>query len=207
MFKLLHIQASPRGLKSYSVRVAGAFIEGFRQSHPQAGVETLALFDSDFPEFRAPEASAKYAVLSGRQPKDADAAAWKPVIEAINRFKSADGYLFSVPMWNFGVPYRLKQYIDVIVQPGLTFSYSPAEGYKGLVTGRPAMLVLSRGGTYPDESAKSLDFQESYMRTVLGFIGITDLRSIIVEGTLTPDAEKNLAESIKQAQAAGKKFP
>ena len=66
----------------------------------------------------------------------------------IERFKSADWYLFSLPMWNFGVPYVLKHLIDVIVQPGLTFSFSPTEGYKGLVTGKKAVAVYARGGAY-----------------------------------------------------------
>ena len=57
-------------------------------------------------------------------------------------FKSADKYVFSLPMWNFGIPYKLKHFIDVLVQPGLTFSFSPETGYKGLVTGKPAVVDL-----------------------------------------------------------------
>ena len=80
--------------------------------------------------------------------KIAQAKAWKRVTGVIERFKSADWYLFSLPMWNFGVPYVLKHLIDVIVQPGLTFSFSPTEGYKGLVTGKKAVAVYARGGAY-----------------------------------------------------------
>ena len=61
-------------------------------------------------------------------------------------FKSADKYLVSLPMWNFSIPYKLKQYIDLLVHRGLTFSFTPEGGYKGLVTGKPLVAVYARGG-------------------------------------------------------------
>ena len=79
---------------------------------------------------------------------DGDAAkVWKGVERVIEAFKSADKYVFSVPMWNFGIPWRLKQYIDILVQPGSTFRYDE-EGYRGLVTGKRAFLAYARGGEY-----------------------------------------------------------
>jgi FMN-dependent NADH-azoreductase len=95
-------------------------------------------------------------------------------------------------MWNFGIPYKLKHYIDLLVQPGLTFSFSPAEGYKGLVTG-PAVVVYARGGAYgPGTGAEAYDLQSGYMKQILGFIGITDVKEVFVEPTLAggPDGKK-----------------
>ncbi|MBF8258907.1 MAG: azoR, partial [Actinobacteria bacterium] len=112
-------------------------------------------------------------------------AAWKAVEGVIERFKGADKYLFSLPMWNFGIPYKLKHYIDVIVQPTYTFSFSPKEGYKGLITGKKAAVVYARGGAYPAGSGgEAFDLQKRYMEQFLGFIGFTDITPIVVEPTL-----------------------
>lgn len=114
---------------------------------------------------------------------------------------SADKYLFSLPMWNFGVPYKLKHYVDVLVQPGYTFSYSPTEGYKGLVTGKPAVLICARGGAYsPGTGGEYLDMQKSYMETALEFIGISNIKSVIVEPTLksTPEQLEKIKELAKE---------
>jgi len=205
MPRVLHVQASPRGWGSFSTRAAQAFLEAYRRKHPGTGVDLLDLFAADLPEFNAPQAAAKYAVLSGQEPADDAARAWKRIIEITEHFKSADMYVLSCPMWNFAIPYRLKQYIDIIVQPGLTFSYSPQEGYKGLVTGKPAVLILARGGEYgPGNASQTFDFQGTYLEAVLGFIGFTDIRPVIVEPTLAggPDAaEKALQRAIQAAKA------
>ncbi len=87
-------------------------------------------------------------------------------------------------MWNFSIPYKLKHFIDVITQPGLTFSFSPETGFQGLVTGKSVTAVYSRGGEYDNEAAKCMDFQKPYLELVLGFIGFKDINSIIIEPTL-----------------------
>ncbi|MBI5724028.1 MAG: NAD(P)H-dependent oxidoreductase [Planctomycetes bacterium] len=202
---LLHIWSSPRGGDSASVRVAEEFIKAFLAAHSGWRVDRLDLFAGQIPEFLAPQAAAKYSVMAGEEPKDAAAVAWKQIIGVIDRFKSADAYLFSVPMWNFSIPYRLKQYIDVIVQPGLTFSFDPAKGYSGLVMGKPAVLVLARGGAYSTAPAAAMDMQKTYMQTILGFIGFTDIRTIVAEPTLAggPEAAK---AAVEQASAQARQL-
>ena len=125
MANLLHIVASPRG-ESYSTRLAKAFLEAYRQARPQDRVETLDLFRADIPPFSAPAAKAKYSVR--RRP--ATPRRGRGGLEARDRNHPPlrggfDRYVVSSPMWNFGIPYRLKQYIDVIVQPSLTVAFSP----------------------------------------------------------------------------------
>jgi FMN-dependent NADH-azoreductase len=127
MANILHIMASPR-IESYSTRLAEAFFEAYHQTRPEDCVETLDVFRADIPLFYAPAAKAKYAVAAGQAPRDEAERAWQHVVEAINHFKRFDMYVVSSPMWNFGIPYRLKQYIDVIVQPSLTYAYSPEKG-------------------------------------------------------------------------------
>ena len=197
MSKLLHILASPR-VESYSTRVAKAFLDSYRQARPDDRVEVLDLFQADIPPFHAPQAKAKYAVIAGQTPRDEAEAAWQPVIKTINHFKGFDKYVISSPMWNFGIPYRLKQYIDVIVQPSLTVAYSPEKGYTGLVTGKPLMLILARGGDYQTGNpCETFDFQETYLRSIFGFIGFTDIRTIHIQGTLQNKPEQIEADTRK----------
>ena len=88
-------------------------------------------------------------------------------------------------MWNFSIPYRLKQYIDLLVQPGYTFSYSEEEGYKGLVDGKPLLAVYARGGDYPVGSEREMfDLQKKYIELIFGFMGFENVRSVVIEPTL-----------------------
>jgi len=209
MANILHILASPRP-ESYSTRVANAFLGAYRRAHPQDTVETLDLFKAEIPPFTAPQAKAKYAVMAGQTPRSDAEVAWREVIHVIDHFKKFDKYVLSSGMWNFGIPYRLKQYVDVIVQPGLTFAYSPEKGYAGLVVGKPLMLVLARGGKYgPGNPAETYDFQESYLRCIFGFMGFTDIRSVQVQGTSSnkPDqVEAVLRQALEEASAGAKQF-
>jgi FMN-dependent NADH-azoreductase len=209
MAKVLHILASPR-IESYSTRVAKAFFVSYRHSRPDDSIEVLDLFKTDIPPFLAPQAKAKYAVMAGQTPRDEAEASWQPVINAINHFKVFDKYVLSCPMWNFSIPYRLKQYIDAIVQPSLTVSYSPEKGYTGLVTGRPLMLILSSGGVYQaGNPSATFDFQESYLRCIFGFIGFTDIRTIRIQGTMQNKPEQVEADTrnaIAEASHAAMEF-
>jgi FMN-dependent NADH-azoreductase len=209
MSKLLYIQASPRGERSFSTAAADAFVAAYREANPGDEVVTLNLFDTDLPAFDGGALGAKYAILGGQSPDDAEAAAWRPVEAVIETFKSADKYVFAVPMWNFGIPYRLKHFIDVIVQPGYTFSYSPEEGYTGLVTGKPVFVAYARGAAYPPGSeTEPFDLQTKYFELFLGFIGFTDIRRVVVEPTLSdPEtAGKAREAAVGQAREAAGKF-
>ena len=183
MAMLLHIKASVRGDESYSSRVGEAFVKSYMESHPGDTADTLDLSASDaIPEFGAPAAAGKYRILHGEPHAQEEANAWRAVEAAIDRFKGADKLVISCPMWNFGIPYRLKQFFDVVLQPGYTFAFSPEEGYSGLLTGTRAMLILARGGEYaPGSETASFDLQKPYLELVLG---ITDVDCIVVEPTL-----------------------
>jgi len=192
MSKLLYIEASPRKDRSLSIAVANDFLGAYGAENPGDDVDTLDLWDTTLPPFDGNMLEAKYAVLHGQEHTPEQACAWAGVTETFERFAAAEKFLFSLPMWNFGIPYRLKQYIDVITQPGLAFSYSPEKGYDGLVTGRPAVLIYTRGGEYPiGTAAEPFDMQKSYMELWLGFIGFTDIRSIVIEPTLDPSRVKD----------------
>ena len=203
MDSLLYIEASPRKNRSSSIAVAKTFIETYRENHNNDRIETIDLWQTPLPEFNGEVIKAKYAIYHSREFTDAQRQAWEKVEKVIAQFTGADKYLFSLPMWNFGIPYKLKHYIDVIVQPGYTFSFSPEEGFSGLVTGKPAATVYSRAGAYgPDSGMEGYDLQRKYLETALGFIGFSDIQSIMIDETLGPDeaTDKNMAAARKLAQ-------
>jgi len=209
MSKLLYIEASPREERSYSKAVAEAFIEAYTKNHPKDKVKRINLFKMRLPSFDGEALNAKYAILNGKPHTPEQKAAWGQVEKVIEQFKSADKYLLSTPMWNFGIPYKLKHYIDVITQPTYTFSYSPTEGYKGLVTGKPMAVVYARGGKYvPGTPEEAYDLQKKYVELALGFIGFTGVKSLIVEGTLYGPEVANASRdaAIAEARIAAEKF-
>jgi FMN-dependent NADH-azoreductase len=210
MSKLLYIQASPRVGRSHSIAVADAFVKSYREKNPKDEVVTLDIFKASLPPFDGLAVQAKYTILHGQKHSREELDAWKAVETIIEEFKSANKYVMAVPMWNFGIPYRLKQYIDIIVQPGYTFSYTPQEGYKGLVPGKPVLIAYARGGEYPSGADyEAFDLQKRYLDLILGFMGFTDIRSIVVEPTLLggPEVAKAKREAaIEQAKQMAKDF-
>ena len=190
MARLLHIEASPRKQRSHSRKVAGALLDAYRKANPDDEVATLDLWSIDLPPFDGDMLDAKYAVLRGQEQSPAQVEAWREVTREFENFARADKFVLSVPMWNFGIPYRLKHYIDVITQPGLAFSFSPETGYTGLVTGKPAAVVYASGGSYaPGSGAEASDFQKPYVELWLRFIGFETLHALHAAPTLgAPDA-------------------
>jgi FMN-dependent NADH-azoreductase len=209
MAKLLYIEASPRKDRSRSTRVAQTFLAAYQKSRPDDSIKTLDLWATNLPRFDGATIEAKYAILQGQTHTPEQAQAWEAVVDVIEQFKSADKYLFSLPMWNFGVPYILKHYIDVLIQPGLTFSFDPQTGYKGLVTGKKAVAVYARGGAYgPGTGMEDYDLQSKTLTGILGFIGLTDLVNIFVEPMLGPQevVTAGLAKAEELAVATAKSF-
>jgi len=197
MSRLLYIQASPRGKLSNCIAVADAFIEVYRQKHPDDNITTLNVFDAPIPDFDGPTVQAKYTILHGKPHSKAEREAWSNIEETIEQFTSADKYVLAVPMWNFSIPYRLKQYIDVLIQPGYTFSYTPEKGYQGLVVGKPLLAIYARGGEYTVGSGtEAFDLQTRYINLIFGLIVFKDIRSIVIEPTL--QAGPDVAESKRQ---------
>ncbi|UCG15052.1 MAG: NAD(P)H-dependent oxidoreductase [Deltaproteobacteria bacterium] len=204
MARLLYIEASPRKERSSSIKVAKTFLSEYQRTHPNDVVETLDLWNTSIPEFDGPVIDSKYVILHGLEHTNEQKQAWKAVEDIIAQFTAADKYLFSLPMWNFGIPYKLKHYIDVIVQPGYTFSFSPETGYQGLMTGKPIAAIYASGGAYGNGTGmESFDLQKSYLKLILGFIGFGDIQTIAVEQTLSPPEVKDkLVEEAKEKAKA-----
>ncbi len=210
MSTLLYIQASPRGERSHSMAAAEAFVAAYRDANPGDRVVTINLFDRELPPFDGLALEAKYTILHGQEHSAAERKAWQAVEDIIDEFKAADKYVLAVPMWNFSIPYRLKHYLDILIQPTYTFSYSPEAGYKGLVTGKPMFISYARGGEYPAGSeAEVFDLQTKYLENVLAFIGFTDIRKVVTEPTLMqgPEvAKERRGQAIQKAKEMAASF-
>jgi len=209
MTRLLHIGASPRGAASESLQIADAFLDAYREAHPDHEVETWDLWDGWLPAFGPPAAAAKMTVFGGGTPQGAQADAWQAAQATFARFDAADRLLFSVPMWNAGVPYVLKQLIDVISQPGMIFGVDPQRGYSGLLEGRgkkAAAIYTSAVWGPPLGPEFGRDFQSTYFDDWLGWTGITDITEIRFHPTLTGDVDAERRRAHDAARAAARAF-
>jgi len=211
MTTLLHVSASPRGAASESLALASTFLATYREVHPEVLVETLDLWDRPLPRFGPAGASAKLAVFGGASPDSLDpeqAAVWAQAQALADQFTAADAYLFSVPMWNAGVPYVLKQWIDIITQPGMLFGFDPATGYTGLVTGKKAAAIYTSGVYAPGVPIEyGTDFNASFLADWLRFAGVTDVTEIRFQPTVlttSPAEDRDAAHAA--ACAAAKAF-
>ena len=206
--RLLHISASPRGGASESLALAGTFLESIADVHPEIEIETFDLWDGTLPEFGPATAAAKMAIFGGQQPEGEGARAWQRVRATFDRFNAADRYLFSVPMWNAGVPYILKQFIDVVSQPGMVFGFDPNSGYTGLLQNKKAAVIYTSAvyGIGRPASFGS-DFQQPYLRDWLRWSGIEDITEVAFRPNLaTADVEVGRQIARAEARDAGKTF-
>ena len=182
--RLLHVEASPRGGRSASRQVAHAFLDAWTDRHPGGAVDVLNVWTTELPAFDGEALDAKYAGLEGRERSAGQARAWQEINKLADRFRRADVVLLSVPMWNFGIPYRLKHLIDAVSQKDVLFTFDE-HGLRGLLGGRRAVVVNARGvGLGPDFPREELDHQQRYMTAWLRMIGISDISHIEVEKTL-----------------------
>ena len=203
--KLLYVKGSPRGERSRSAQVAAAFVAAWKAKHPDGVVEELDLWQAALPQFDGDFAAAKMSFFGDPAMDGAQQSAWNHVMRITRGFTEADEYLFTVPMWNGGIPYMLKLYIDILTQPGLLFSFDPASGYRGLLSGKRATAVYTSGVYGPGmPKAFGTDFHSTYFDDWLRFIGIDDITEVRYQpNILTADAAAGLALAQTQAAQAG----
>lgn len=186
MPRLLHVNASPRE-DSKSLAIAQQFLGTYRDCRPDLEVDTWNLFDSPLPDYTRVAAAAKVAAVMHQEMTPQQEAEWARDREVFDRFIAADEYLFNVPMWNHGVPYVLKQWIDIITQPGWVFGFDPSTGYSGMVDGKRAFVVYTTGiyqaGRPP---AFGSDFHATYFDDWLRFTGIKDITTLFHAGNDAP---------------------
>lgn len=211
MAKVLYITANPKATAySYSLSVGEEFLNAYRSANPQDEIIELDLYKEDIPNIDA-DVFNGWGKLQNGEAFDALSAQEQAKVARINQlteqFVSADKYVFVTPMWNFGFPPKMKSYIDTFCIAGKTFRYT-AEGPIGLMAGKSAVHIHARGGIYSEGPMKGIEFADSFLRQVLGFVGITDVESVIVEGMnqLPAEAETIKNKAIDEAKRVAKAF-
>ncbi|MBR0694005.1 NAD(P)H-dependent oxidoreductase [Bradyrhizobium lablabi] len=183
MPKLLHLACSPRA-DSESAAGARVFLDQFRNSRPEWEIDAMNLWRDHLPDFEGYVLEAKYARINGKPFTDSQRDAFAVVERLALRLSLADRVLISTPMWNFSIPYKLKQWLDVIVQPGLTFRFDPGQGYLPLLKDRPTIVILASGSDFVTGMNRGrIDMATPYLREVLRFIGISNVRFVPIGPT------------------------
>ena len=198
---ILQINSSARREGSHSTALANRIVRRLRDANPDAKVTVRDLTTSPHPVLDEAALSALFTPASQRTAEHAARVALDDAL--IAEIKAADVVVLGVPMYNFGISVQLKNWIDAISRAGVTFRYSE-KGPEGLLKGKKVYVALARGGRYRNTPA---DTQVPYLSTVLGFLGMTDVRFVYAEGlAMGADAERNAIESaygeIEEALAA-----
>ncbi|WP_284337268.1 FMN-dependent NADH-azoreductase [Comamonas sp. NoAH] len=185
--KLLHIDSSITGENSASRKLTQQIVNTWVNKHPDTQVEYLDLVIDAPNHFTMAAMTPRTGQTEGLS---AEQIAENAVSEKlVSQFLAADVVVIGAPFYNFSIPSQLKAWIDRLAQPGRTFRYT-AEGPEGLAKGKTVIIASSRGGVYSTtEALQALDHQESYLKVVMGFFGITDVRIVRAEGLgMGPDA-------------------
>lgn len=196
MSKVLLIKANDRPIEqATSVKLYQAFADSYKESHPNDDIVELDLFAENLPYYGNDLITAMFKAGKGMELTAEEQKAAEFVNKYLNQFLEADKVVIAFPMWNFTVPAVLHTYFDYLSQAGKTFSYT-AEGPVGLAGGKKVALLSARGGVYSEGPAASVELANRYVKTILGFWGITDVTEVIVEGH---NAFPDKAEEIVQA--------
>ena len=196
--KILQINSSARAENSHSTRLANSLVERLLTSLPQAALTVRDLGRTPHPMLDEAALQALFTPAEQRTPEQAARVALDDAL--IAEIQAAEVVVLGVPMYNFGVPAQLKNWIDAISRAQVTFRYT-ANGPEGLLTGKKVYVALTRGGLYRNTPN---DSQTPYLKTVFGFLGMTDVQFVYAEGlALGPDAEQNaLASALAQIEQA-----
>jgi FMN-dependent NADH-azoreductase len=190
---ILQINASARREGANSTRIANSITARVSSTQPGA---RLTLRDLSLTPSPVLDESALGALFTPPEKRTSEQAARVALDDAlIAEVQAADVIVLGVPMYNFGVPAQLKNWIDAIARNGVTFRYTE-KGPEGLLTGKTVYVGLARGGRYRGTEA---DSQVPYLKTVLGFLGMTDVHFIYAEGlNMGPEA---VEQGFAQAEA------
>ena len=196
MKKILNIIVSPRGEASFSNQLGNVIISKIADNNPGSSVQVRNLNETPFPHVEPAHLSAFFTPAENHSPENREAIQHSD--EAIKELFDADIIVINTPMWNFSVPSVLKAWIDHIARAGVTFNYGES-GPVGLLTGKKVYIALATGGIYSGGHTKALDFADPYLKSVLSFLGMTDVTTYRVEGTSIPQIQDTAMENAAMA--------
>lgn len=197
--RLLNIVCSPRGEKSASIAIANTFLEAYGERCPGLEVDTLNVWEEEFPDFNSQAIDAKYKRVSKEALNSVEQAAWENIETLVQRFRRAERIVLGVPMWNFSYPYKLKQLIDLVSQRNMLFSFDGRQ-YGPLLKIPRALVIHVRGQSQgKDTGSPGFEHQTAYIDFWLKFIGVAEVLSIQLEHTWDGRAQETLEAGNTQA--------
>ena len=198
--KLLHVDSSILGTNSVSRQLTAELVAQWRKSHPETNVEHLDLALNTPSHFSADALGIKTGIQA--EPTEAQRRENALSEQLVSQFLASDVIVVGAPLYNFTIPTQLKAWIDRLAQIGRTFKYTD-KGPVGLATGKTVIVASTRGGVYSSsEGGQAMEHQESYLKVIFGFFGITDVRIVRAEGLAMGDASKAAALSAAGADIA-----
>ncbi|MBD2867447.1 FMN-dependent NADH-azoreductase [Paenibacillus arenilitoris] len=208
MSTVLFVKANDRAIEqAVSVKLYHAFLDSYKASHPQDTIIELDLFQEELPYMNADMINGNFKAARGYDLTPEEQSAVTVSSKYIDQFLAADKVVFAFPLWNFTVPAVLHTYIDYLTQAGKTFSYT-SEGPVGLIPDKKVALLSARGGVYSEGPMVAAEMSYNFIRNVMGFFGVKNLESIIVEGhnQFQDKAETIIADGVAQAEKAAVGF-
>ena len=201
--RLLNIVSSPRGAESVSIAVANAFLDAYGNASASVEVDTLNVWEENLPDFDSQAIGAKYKGVSKEPMDSSELSVWIRIQSLVKRFQEADRIVLSVPMWNFAYPYKLKQLIDLVSQRNMLFTFD-GKTYGPMLKVPRALVICVRGQSHDQGAVTSgtgFKHQADYIGFWLKFIGVDEVKTLMVEHTWDAKAQETIEQGKAQATA------
>ncbi|GMX64168.1 FMN-dependent NADH-azoreductase [Paenibacillus elgii] len=208
MSNVLFIKANDRPAdQAVSVKLYDEFLKSYREANPQDQITELDLFAANPPYYNSVMMTGLFKQGKGMELTAEEKAAADVANAYLDQFLAADKVVFAFPLWNFTIPAQLTTYLYYLCQAGKTFKYTE-QGPQGLVTDKKVALLNARGSVYSEGPMASIEMSLNYVKTIMGFIGVTDLTTVVVEGhNQFPDRNAEIVEAgLRQAAQAASTF-
>lgn len=199
MSKLLYVKANPKSNEdSYTFKMSERFIKVYKEVNPNDDIITLDLYKENI------------KFLDNEMLGDLFGGKESIMLKYAKQFADIDKYVIAAPMWNLGIPAILKAYFDYVTIAGVTFKYTES-GPIGLLAdkGKKAVYIAARGGKYSEGPAEVYEMGERYVRTIMGFMGVTDIVTVTAELTNVlrgEELENAIMHSVEAAEKAARNF-
>ncbi|MDQ1909884.1 FMN-dependent NADH-azoreductase [Paenibacillus sp. GD4] len=208
MSNVLFIKANGRPAEqAVSVQLYNAFVQSYREQNPQDQITELDLFQVELPYYDVNMINGMFKLGKGFDLTAEEKQGTDVVKRYLDQFLAADKIVIAFPLWNFTIPAQLVTYLHYLCQAGITFSYTP-QGPVGLLSDKKVALLNARGGVYSEGPMASLEMSLNYVQTILSFVGIKNVETVVVEGHgQFPDrAGEIIQEGVTKAAALAAKF-
>jgi FMN-dependent NADH-azoreductase len=179
MANILHIDSSVRSTGSLTRQLGGEYIAKLKAANPATNVVTRDIVGQPLPHLTEQLIGAYFTPAEQRNAEQAHAIKTSDTL--VDELLAADTIVIGAPMYNFSITSGLKAWIDHIARVGRTFQYG-ANGPQGLVTGKKVVVFVASGGVYSEGPAAAYDHVTTYLRSTLGFLGMTDVSFVVAEG-------------------------